>query len=222
MERYRPPRRPGISASTLKGAHGPGSSLPAPHKRIHRAFPRMAHPGIDPGLPDEADSQLAFASPPWPDLPRHRRDRLSHPHPPDPAPTTRTVPDPAPVRAGGQYGAEGYQADSPVPKIPAQAGIHLLLLPHAQEETSGDGPLPPQGLRGSVFLSHKHRFPGACRGLLQKLRAASRTRLRHAPERRGEEMLSSRKIRQGLSGTQCPDRALALLGPGYLLAQIPG
>ena len=137
--------------------------------------------------PDEADSQLAFASPPWPDLPRHRRDRLSHPHPPDPAPTTRTVPDPAPVRAGGQYGAEGYQADSPVPKIPAQAGIHLLLLPHAQEETSGDGPLPPQGLRGSVFLSHKHRFPGACRGLLQKLRGASRARLRHAPERRGEE-----------------------------------
>jgi len=46
MERYRPPRRTGISASTLKGAHGPGSSLPAPRERIHRAFPRMAHPGM--------------------------------------------------------------------------------------------------------------------------------------------------------------------------------
>ena len=71
-------------------------------------------------------------------------------------------------------------------------------------------------------LSYKLRFPGRCRGLLLKLRGASRTRLRHAPETRGEEVLSSRKIRQDLSGTQYPDRALALLGPGYLLAQIPG
>ena len=72
------------------------------------------------------------------------------------------------------------------------------------------------------MLSHKDRIPGGCRGLLLKLRETSRTRLRHAPERRGEEVLSSRKIRQDLSGIQYPDRALALMGPGYLLTQIPG
>jgi len=38
MERYRPPRRTGVSASTLMGAHGPGSSLPVPRERFHRAF----------------------------------------------------------------------------------------------------------------------------------------------------------------------------------------
>jgi len=67
--------------------------------------------GLTPVQPDEAVSQLAFASPPWPDLPRRASDRRSDPHPPDPAPTTRTVPDPAPVRAGDQYGAGSYQTD---------------------------------------------------------------------------------------------------------------
>ncbi|WP_290492192.1 hypothetical protein, partial [Hyphomonas sp. UBA4510] len=37
---------------------------------------RMAHPGISPVRPDEAVSQLAFASSPWPDLPRAVRDRM--------------------------------------------------------------------------------------------------------------------------------------------------
>ena len=133
--------------------------------------------------PDEADSQLAFASPPWPDLPRHRRDRISHPHPPDPAPTTRTVPDPAPVRAGGQYGAEGYQADSPVPKIPAQAGIHLLLLPHAQEETSGDGPLPPQGPAGKRVSLPQTPLPRRMPGSLAE---TTRSQSHEAPACAGE------------------------------------
>jgi len=85
MERYRPPRRTGVSASTRMGAHGPGSSLPAPRKRIHRAFTRMAHPGISPVRPDEADSQPSFLGSPWPDLPRRASDRRSDPHHPDPA-----------------------------------------------------------------------------------------------------------------------------------------
>jgi len=36
--------------------------------------------------PDEAVSQLAFASSPWPDLPRRASDRRPNPHHPDPAP----------------------------------------------------------------------------------------------------------------------------------------
>ena len=45
-------------------------------------------------------------------------------------------------------------SDISIPKIPAKAGIHLLLLPHAQEETSGDGPLPAQGpAGGKAYLS---------------------------------------------------------------------
>jgi len=59
------------------GAHGPGSSLPAPRERFHRAFTRMAHPGISPVRPDEADSQPSFLGSPWPDLPRAVQDRLS-------------------------------------------------------------------------------------------------------------------------------------------------
>ncbi|CAN0588299.1 unnamed protein product, partial [Laminaria digitata] len=65
VERYRPPRRTGVSASTLMGAHGPGSSLPVPRERIHRAFTRMTHPGISPVRPDEADSQPSFLGSPW-------------------------------------------------------------------------------------------------------------------------------------------------------------
>jgi len=38
-----------------------------------------------------------------------------------------------------------YQTDSPVPKMPAQAGIHLLPSPEALEDTARDGPLPAQG-----------------------------------------------------------------------------
>ena len=132
---------------------------------------RMAHPGIAPVRPDEADSQLAFASPPWPDLPRHRRDRLSHPHPPDPAPTTRTVPDPAPVRAGEQYGSEGYQTDwgsNPHLRryLRRQVSIsHWFLM--CSGKGSEMGPCLRRGLRREErSLSHKHRFPGACRGLL--------------------------------------------------------
>ncbi|HBN93230.1 MAG TPA: hypothetical protein DD397_11750 [Hyphomonas sp.] len=43
MERYRPPRRTGVSASTLMGAHGPGSSLPAAEeKQSHCDCPKQA------------------------------------------------------------------------------------------------------------------------------------------------------------------------------------
>ena len=44
-------------------------------------------------------------------------------------PTTRTVPDPAPVRAGGQYGAEGYQADT------QGTGSRLSSFDFAQDES---------------------------------------------------------------------------------------
>ena len=76
--------------------------------------------------------------------------------------------------------------------------------------------------RGAAGTLSHEPYPRRMPGSLQKLREASSARLRHAPERRGEEMLSSRKIRPDLSGTQYLDRALALLGPGYLLTQIPG
>ncbi|WP_370276769.1 hypothetical protein, partial [Hyphomonas atlantica] len=38
---------------------------------------RRIRGGLTPVRPDEADSQLAFASSPWPDLPRAVRDRTS-------------------------------------------------------------------------------------------------------------------------------------------------
>ena len=40
-------------------------------------FTREVHPGMSPGLPDEAGSLPGFPGSPWPDLPRARRDRLS-------------------------------------------------------------------------------------------------------------------------------------------------
>ena len=78
----------------------------------------------------------------------------------------------------------------------------------------------------SLMHRRKHPEMGPClrRGLRgEKPISLPQTPLpRRAPERRGGQALSFRKIRQDLSGTQYPDRALAPLGPGYLLAQIPG
>ena len=60
----------------------------------------------------------------------------------------------------------GCAPDSAVPKIPAQAGIHLPPSPEALEEGAGDGPLPPQGPAGgegkplSPQSPHPRRMPG--------------------------------------------------------------
>jgi hypothetical protein len=74
-------------------------------------FTREVHPGMSPGLPDEAGSLPAFAGSPWPDLPRCGPDRCSGPHPPVPALPTRTVPDPAPGRAGDHHCMRGCAPD---------------------------------------------------------------------------------------------------------------
>ena len=104
-----------------------------------------------------------------------------------------------------------------------QVSISCCSLMHRRKHPEM-GPCLRRGLRGSVFLSHKHRFPGACRGLLQKLRGASRARFRHPPESRGEETvfphassptrsvwgpISERCPRnvlrgEGIAGVQCP------------------
>ena len=77
---------------------------------------------------------------------------------------------------------------------------------------------------GKSDLSPTNRIPGGCRGLLQKLRGASRARFRHPPESRGEETvfphassptrsvwgpISERCPRnvlrgEGIAGVQCP------------------
>jgi hypothetical protein len=154
MERYRPPRRTGGSAGHPHG--GPWSRVFVTGA-AQTGLPCFSHGksirgGLTPGLPDEAGSLPAFAGSPWPDLPRCGPDRCSGPHPPVPALPTRTVPDPAPGRAGEHHRMRGCASDWGAifqdPRMPAQAGIHLPPSPEALEDGAGDGPLPAQGPAG--------------------------------------------------------------------------
>ena len=201
MERYRPPRRPGISASTLKGAHGPGSSLPAPRKRFHRAFDTYGPSGevllpCDrtrriPNLPSQAHPGLTCLGTGETVSPTRTLLTLQ--------PTTRTVPDPAPVRADDQYGAEGYQTDTGSKPhlrryLRRQVSISCCSLMHGRKHPEM-GPCLRRGLRGEErSLSHKpypRRMPGS-------LAETTRSQPREIPASAGESgrgnRLSSRVI----------------------------
>ena len=109
-----PPAAPdrGFGGTPSRGPMVPGLRYRRRTNGSSVLFTREVHPGMSPGLPDEAGSLPAFAGSPWPDLPRCGPDRCSGLHPPVPALPTRTVPDPAPGRAGVEYRSGSCASDS--------------------------------------------------------------------------------------------------------------
>jgi hypothetical protein len=65
----------GFRRDTLMGPMVPGLRYRRRANGASVLFTREVHPGMSPGLPDEAGSLPAFAGSPWPDLPRAVRDR---------------------------------------------------------------------------------------------------------------------------------------------------